>query len=102
MDPVVNGSCYVWTPLYLDPVVVGVCHNDLLFHAQAEAVRGVELALARPQRTELAADLHRIQLNIGTTNSSTWVANSPPYLYLDPDPNIFTWKSRYRDRDFTV
>ena len=49
--------------VYLDPVVVGVGHNNLLLHAQAEAVRRVELALPRPQGPELAADLHRIQLH---------------------------------------
>jgi hypothetical protein len=44
-------------------VIVGVRHDDLLLNSEAEAVRRVELTLARTQGTELAADLHSIQLN---------------------------------------
>lgn len=47
---------------HLDPVVVRVRHHNLLVHAQTEAVRRVELALGRAQRTELATDLHRCRL----------------------------------------
>ncbi len=64
MPTPVPGSCDGWCPpLYLDPVIVGVRHDDLLFNSEAEAVRRVELTLARTQGTELAADLHSIQLN---------------------------------------
>ena len=37
------------------PVIVCVRHDDLLLHPETEAVRGVELPLARPQLAELAS-----------------------------------------------
>lgn len=50
---------------HLDTVIVGVGHNDVLIHAQAEAVRRVELALARPQLTKLAAVRQEIEMTNG-------------------------------------
>ena len=43
-------------------MVIGVGHHDLLLLAEAEAVRGVELPLARAQGPELASHLHHVDL----------------------------------------
>ena len=44
-------------------MIVGVSHDNLLVDAEAEAVGGVELALARAQGAKLAPDLHHIDLD---------------------------------------
>ncbi len=99
----VPGSCDCWCPpLYLDPVIVGVRHDDLLLDSEAEAVRRVELTLARTQGTELAADLHSIQLNKQNTvmyrirkiryRTGTYksVLRDQSHFGADPDPQIRT------------
>ena len=61
--------------MYLDPVIVGVSHHNLLFTAETEAVWGVELSLARPKLPELASDL---QTAIGqTTIQPTYQPSQP-------------------------
>ena len=46
----------------LDPVVVGVGHDDLLLQAEAELIRRVELSLPLTELPKLAADSHRVEL----------------------------------------
>ena len=41
---------------HLDPVIVGVGHDDFLLNSETKAVRRVELTLAWSQLTELAAE----------------------------------------------
>jgi len=39
---------------HLDAMVVGVSHNNVLIHAEAEAMRRIELTFARAKLTKLA------------------------------------------------
>ena len=59
---------------HLDPVIVGVGHDDFLLNSEAKAVRRVELTLAWSQLTELAAE---------TNDLSVWnqVERDSPYLH---------------------
>ena len=41
----------------LDPVVVGVSHDDFLLESQTKPVRRIELTLAWSELTELAAEI---------------------------------------------
>ena len=40
---------------HLDTMVVGVSDDDVLVHAEAEAVRGIELTFTRAKLTKLAS-----------------------------------------------
>lgn len=43
---------------YLYTMIISIGDNNILFHAQTETMGRVKLALARPQLTKLAPNLH--------------------------------------------
>ena len=45
----------------LNPVVIGVRHDDLLLESKTEAMGRVELPFAGTKLAKFAADLHRVQ-----------------------------------------
>ena len=60
MDPILI-VCHASSKGHLDPVIIGVRHNDLFLEAETESMRRVELALARAELAKLATDLHRVE-----------------------------------------
>ncbi len=51
---------------HLNPVVVGVCDDDLLLGAEAEAVRSVEVAASLAQVAKLAPVIKQLLLETNT------------------------------------
>ena len=47
----------------LNSMVVGVCHHNVLIHAQAESMGGIKLSFAWPELTKLRPYLHGVGLS---------------------------------------